>query len=163
VTLLELIVVLAIGATLLALAFSGQGLVSSRRLTGMARKLASDLRMVEQRARTERTCYRIVFNPSDENYTVERYVGVVTAAPAGGGSQCNDASWSGPAVVENSGDTVSRRMPRGIDLVIAPSDPTTLVFSPFGNPSGGTVRLQSPSGMWREVRIEPMGRVRILP
>jgi Tfp pilus assembly protein FimT len=163
VSLVELVVAISVGGLLLALAVGGQGLVSSRRLTGMARKLASDMRMLEQRARTERTCYRIVFNPGAEHYTMERYDGTVTAAPAGGGSQCNDSSWTGPVVVETSGDSVSRRMPRGINLVRTNFGLDTLIFSPLGNPPAGAVTLQTPSGMEREVVIEAMGRVRILP
>jgi Tfp pilus assembly protein FimT len=162
---IELVVVLAIGAVLLALAFGGQGLVSSRRLTGHARKLASDMRMIEQRARTERTCYRIVFTPGAENYAIDRYGGAVIQAPAGGGSQCNDASWE-LLVAEDPNDKplgISRRMPRGVDLVSTTFPSDTLVFSPLGNPNAGTVTLQTGSGMQRQVVVEAMGRVRILP
>jgi prepilin-type N-terminal cleavage/methylation domain-containing protein len=165
-SLVELVVVLAIGGLLLALAFNGSSLAANRRLTGMARKLAGDMRMVEQRARTERTCYRIAFDPTGDAYSIERYNGVVTPAPLGGGSQCTDSTaWSStPVVVEEAGDTVSRRMPRGVDLVAAAfGGDSTLVFSPLGNPEAGTATLQTPSGQQKQVVIEAMGRVRILP
>lgn len=165
-SLVELVVVVAIGGLLLALAFNGSSLSANRRLTGMARKLAGDMRMVEQRARTERTCYRIVFDPAGESYSIHRYDGAVTPAPLGGGSQCNDgAAWSAaPVVVEEAGDTVSRRMPRAVDLVAAAfGGDATLVFSPLGNPEGGTATLQTPSGQQKQIVIEAMGRVRILP
>lgn len=165
-SLVEMVVVLAIGGLLLALAFNGSSLAANRRLTGMARKLAGDMRMVEQRARTERTCYRIVFDPAGDAYSIERYNGAVTPAPIGGGSQCtNGAAWSSaPVVVEEAGDTVSRRMPRAVDLVSTTFGSDTLVFSPLGNPGpGGTVTLRTPSGQQKQIVIEVMGRVRILP
>jgi Tfp pilus assembly protein FimT len=162
----ELVVVLAIGGLLLALAFNGSSLAANRRLVGMARKLAGDMRMVEQRARTERTCYRIAFDPVGETYSIERYNGTVTPAPPLGGSHCPEATmWSSaPVVVEDAGDVVSRRMPRGVDLVSATfGGDSTLVFSPLGNPEAGTATLQTASGQQKQVVIEPMGRVRILP
>jgi prepilin-type N-terminal cleavage/methylation domain-containing protein len=165
-SLVELVVVVAIGGLLLALAFNGSSLTANRRLTGMARKIAGDMRMVEQRARTERTCYRIVFDPSGESYSIHRYDGTVIPAPLGGGSQCTDSTaWSStPVVVEEAGDTVSRRMPRPVDLVSAAfGGDATLVFSPLGNPEAGTATLQTPSGQQKQIVIEAMGRVRILP
>lgn len=161
-SLLELVVVVAIIGMLLALAFNGQSMMANRRLTGMARKLASDMRMLEQAARTERTCYRIVFDPAGETYTMERYTGTVTLAPIGGGDQCLDASWA-IWQKEAQGDTVSRRMPAGVDLTSASFTSNTLTFSPLGNPNAGTVTLTTPSGQFRDVRIEVLGRVRILP
>jgi Tfp pilus assembly protein FimT len=163
--LVELVVVLAIAALLLALALGGRGLVASRRLTGHARKLASDMRMIEQRARTERTCYRIVFNPGGDNYAIDRYAGAVTQAPAGGGSQCNDGSWE-LLLAESTSDEplgISRRMPRGVDLVATTFASNTLVVSPLGNPNAGEVTLRIESGMQRQVVMEAMGRVRMLP
>lgn len=165
-SLVELVVAIAIVGLMLALAFGGSSLSANRRLSGMARKLATDMRMVEQRARTERTCYRIVFDPPGDSYTIHRYNGTVTPAPLGGGSQCNDANaWSAtPVVVEEAGDTVSRRMPRAVDLASATfGGDLTLVVSPLGNPEAGRARLQTPSGQFREVVIEAMGRVRIEP
>jgi type II secretory pathway pseudopilin PulG len=161
----ELVVVLAIGGVLLALAFGGQSMLSERRLTGAARKLLNDMRTMEQRARAERTCYRVVFDPGGDVYTMERYTGAVSPAPAGGGSQCNEVGsvWAGPVERENPGDAFSRRMPRGVDLVsttfASPAD--MLVISPLGNPTAGSVTLRSAGGATRRVVVEPFGRVRI--
>lgn len=166
-TLVELVVALAIGAVLLALVFNGQSMLANRRLVGMARKLASDIRMVEQRARSERTCYRIAFQPSLETYDILRYNGVVAAAPPGNSmNMCNPAlGWSStPDFKEDSADTVSRRMPQGVDLVSTSFGLGDLLqFSPLGNANAGTVTMQSPSGQVRQVVLEVMGRVRILP
>lgn len=169
-TLIELVVVVAIGGLLLALAFNGQSMVANRRLVGMARVLAGDMRMIEQASRAERTCYRIVFDPAHETYTIERYSGVVTLAPPGGGSQCTDDSWT-IAARGIRDDTVSRRMPAAVDLTSTtfcsgPSCGTPdniLTFSPLGNPNAGAVTLTTPSGQVRQVVVEAMGRVRILP
>jgi type II secretory pathway pseudopilin PulG len=163
-TLVELAVVIAISSMLLALAFGGSSLIAGRRLMGAARMLAGDVRMVEQRARAERTCYRIIFEAGAEAYVITRYEGLVTAAPPGGGSMCTGATWSGPQFVERAGDRVSRRMPRSVDLVsttFVPGD--VLQFSPLGNPNGGTVTLRASTGLVRQVVVEGMGRVRILP
>jgi prepilin-type N-terminal cleavage/methylation domain-containing protein len=165
VTLVELLVAVAIGALLLALAFNGQSLLANRHLTGAARNLASDMRMLEQRARTERICYRIVFDLSAETYTMEKYTGVVTPAPAGGGDQCPDTSWS-MIFREDPTKSYSRRMPRDVELASTTfvSPLNTLVFSPLGNPNGGRARLQTKAGgMWREVVAEITGRVKIEP
>ena len=164
-SLVELVVAVAIGGILLALAFNGQSMVTNRRLTGMARKIASDFRVVEQRARTERTCYRVDFIPSGETYTILRYNGTVSIAPSGGGSQCTDnTAWSAsPVFIENAGDTVSRRMPSGVDLVSTTFVSDQVIISPLGNANAGTVTLQSPSGQQRQVVLEVVGRVRIAP
>jgi Tfp pilus assembly protein FimT len=160
--LIELVVVVAIGGLMLALAFNGQSMFANRRLTGMARKLATDARMIEQASRTERTCYRMTFDPVGETYTIERYSGAVSAEPIGGGSQCPDASWT-IAAREVQGDTVSRRMPAAVDLVSTTFTGNTLTFSPLGNPNAGMATLRTPSGQIRQVVVEVMGRVRILP
>ncbi|MDR7520968.1 MAG: hypothetical protein QN168_00745 [Armatimonadota bacterium] len=163
-SLVELVVVLSIGGLLLALAFNGQGLLANRRLVGAARNLASDVRMLEQRSRAERTCYRIVFDPAAETYTIDKYVGAVTRAPAGGGNQCTDAAaWQTAVIKDDPADTVSRRMPRGVEITTTTFAQDTLVFSPTGNPNAGRATLQTPSGQWRQVEVEVTGRVRILP
>lgn len=163
-TLVELAVVIAVGGMLLALAFAGSSLIAGRRLMGAARTLVGDIRMIEQRARAERTCYRITFDASAEAYVIARYEGPLTAAPPGGGSMCTGAVWTGPQFVEVAGDRVSRRMPRSVDLIsttFVPAD--VLQFSPLGNPNGGTVTLRASPGLVRQVVVEGMGRVRILP
>lgn len=163
-SLVELVVAIAIGGLALALAFNGTSLSANRRLTGMARKLASDMRMLEQRARTDRTCYRVVFDPAGNTYDIDRYdPAQVTPAPVGGGNQCTAAAWTAQVVKEESGDTVSRRMPQSVDLASTTFTGDTLMFSPLGNPNAGSVTLQTPSGQQRQVTIEVFGRVRILP
>ncbi len=166
-SLVELVVALAIGAVLLALAFNGRSMLTNRRLVGTARKIASDMRMVEQRARTERTCYRIDFQPSQETYDILRYNGVVVAAPPGNSmNMCNPGlGWSStPDFKEDSADTVSRRMPPGVDLVSTSFSPGHLLqFSPLGNANAGTVTIRGQAGQQRQIVIEVFGRVRILP
>lgn len=163
-SLLEVVVALAIVAVLLTLAANGWSLITSRRLTNQARKIASDLRMIEQRARTERTCYRIVFAPAAETYTILQYTGNVVSAPAGGGNQCPDAWGTTPAFVEDAGDTVSRRMPPRIDLVSAfEAAANTVTFSPTGNPNAGTVTIRGDSGQQKQIIVDVIGRVRITP
>ncbi len=162
-SLLELVVTLAIVAVLAALAFNGWSALTNRRLTGMARKIASDLRMLEQRARTERTCYRIVFLPSGKTYNVFRYSGNVTVAPSGGGNQCLGV-WPGtPVFVEVAGDSVTRRMPPRIDLVSTTFTADTVTFSPLGNPNAGTITIQGTAGQQRQIVVDVAGRVRIPP
>lgn len=161
-SLVELVVAIAIGGVLLAVAFNGQSLLGDRRLTGMARKLAADMRMAEQRARSERTCYRIVFDPAGESYDIDRYdPSAVAPAPPGGGNQCPGGAWTSAVFRENSGDAVSRRMPRAVDLVSTTFGSDTVVWSPLGNPPGGTVTLRSAGGATRRVVVEPLGRVSI--
>jgi hypothetical protein len=159
------VVAVALGGLLLTLLFTGESLVTSRRLVGAARRLASDMRVLEQRARAEQTCYRIIFDPVGNTYVVHRYGGRVVPSPAGGGSQCPDAgAWaSQPYIAENPGDSVSRRMPQGIDLVATSFLLDTMVVGPMGNANAGTVTLRTPSGADRQVVVEVMGRVRILP
>jgi len=164
-SLLELVVAVAAGGLLLALLFSGQNIVTNRRLVAASRRLASDMRVLEQRARAEQTCYRIIFDPIGNTYVVHRYGGTVTPAAAGGGSQCLDsAAWSSRSyMMENPGDSVSRRMPPGVDLVATSFLSDAMVISPLGNANAGTVTLRTPSGQDRQVVVEVMGRVRILP
>jgi hypothetical protein len=134
---------------------------------GMTRTLASDMRMIEQRARTERTCYRIVFRPTGvngESYDIDRYdPAQVVQGPSGGGSQCTaGGAWTQRVFRDVPSDTASRRMPRDVDLVSTTfTTPNTLEISPLGNPAAGTVTLRTPSGQTRQVVIEAFGRVRI--
>jgi prepilin-type N-terminal cleavage/methylation domain-containing protein len=165
-SLVELVVAIAIGSLVMALAFSGSSLSANRRLMGMTRSLASDLRMLEQRARTERTCYRVVFRPSGvngESYDIDRYdPAQVVQAPPGGGSQCTaGGAWTQYVFRDVPSDTASRRMPRDVDLVSTTFAGNTLEMSPLGNPTAGTVTLRTPSGQTRQIVIEAFGRVRI--
>jgi Tfp pilus assembly protein FimT len=165
IALVELVVTVAIGSTLLALAFGGQSMLLERRLTGAARTLLTDIRMLEQRARAERTCYRVVFDRPADTYTMARYTGVVRSAPEGGGSQCHETGgvWTGPVMRGDPADAVSRRLPRGVDLVATTFSTDTLVIGPLGNPNGGTVTLRSAAGAVRRVTVEPFGRARVAP
>lgn len=162
-SLLEVVVGLAIIAVLLTIVANGWSAITSRRLTNQARKIASDLRMIEQRARTERTCYRIVFSPAGETYNIQQYNGAVVPAPPGGGNQCPDAWPASLAFQEESGDTVSRRMPPRIDLVSTTFGSDTVTFSPTGNPNAGTITIRSDSGQQKQVIVDVTGRVRITP
>lgn len=163
-SLVELVVAVAIGGLVLILAFGGQNMLAERRLTGAARKLLTDIRTMEQRARAERTCYRVAFSPMADTYTMERYTGAVSPAPPGGGSQCNDAgAWAGPVERENPGDAFSRRMPRGVDLASTTFAGDVLTISPLGNPNAGTVTLRSQGGASRRIVVEAFGRVRMGP
>ncbi len=164
-SMIEVVVVVAIIGISLALAFNGRSMLADRRLTGMTRKMATDFRMIEQRARTERTCYRIDFDPTGETYTIYKYHGVVGPGAAGSGPSCSDgAAWdTTPAIAEASGDTVSRRMPSGIDLVSTTFTSDVLTMSPMGNGNGGTVTIRSTGGAQRQVVFEPFGRVTIQP
>jgi len=166
---MEMLVVLAILAVALTLAFNGRSAIGDRNLTGMARKIETDLRMMEQRARTERTCYRVDFNPAADAYTIRRYNGAVSAGTGGSGATCDDASaWDvSPTVGEVVGDTVSRRMPNGIDLVsstfTAVGPLNVLTMGPFGNANAGSVTIQSAGGATRQIVVEAFGRVTIQP
>ncbi len=164
-SLLELVVAVATGSLLLALLFGGQNIVTNRRLVAASHRLTSDMRLLEQRARAEQTCYRIIFDPIGNTYVVHRYGGAVSPAVAGGGSQCADSTaWSSrPHLMENPGDSVSRRMPPGVDLVATSFLWDAMVISPLGNANAGTVTLRTASGQDRQVVVEVMGRVRILP
>jgi prepilin-type N-terminal cleavage/methylation domain-containing protein len=164
-SLVELVVAIAIGGILVALSFGGTSLLANRRLTSMARTLASDMRTLEQRARTERTCYRIVFDPAGDAYDMDQYdAAQVTSAPLGGGSQCtNPGAWTPQVFKQDASDTVSRRLPRGVDLISTTFGSDTLVYSPLGNPNAGTVILRTQAGMERRVVVEPTGRVSIQP
>ncbi|MBM3471469.1 MAG: hypothetical protein FJX73_11870 [Armatimonadetes bacterium] len=163
-SLVEVVVTLAIAGLALALVFGGMSMTTNRRLVGTARKMLSDMRMIEQRARTERNCYRFVFDPGGETYSIYRYEGAVTPAPAGGGNQCtNDLAWSAtPVVREDADDTVSRRMPARVDLARTSFVSDTMTISPMGNNNAGGACLRTPSGQERWIRAEVMGRAEIL-
>ncbi|MDR7417485.1 MAG: GspH/FimT family pseudopilin [Armatimonadota bacterium] len=164
-TLVELVVAVAIGGILIVLAFNGSSMLANRRLVGAARTLVSDLRMLEQRARAERTCYRIVFDLAGDTYNMDRYdPAQVAVAPAAGSSHCPAAAaWTPRVFRQEAADTVSRRMPRGVDLIATTFGADTLTYGPLGNPNGGTVTLRTQAGMERRVVVEVTGRVSIQP
>jgi len=146
---LETVIAVVILAIVLALAFSGRSLIANRRLAGAARDLGTEIRWVEQRARTERRCWRIAFAPAAENYAIE-YDTSGLWTPTGG---CGGA-WTAYA---------TRTMVRDIDLVSTTFGSDRMTVSPFGNPNAGTVLLARPGGEQRRVTVNVGGRVTITP
>lgn len=156
-SLVEAVVAVAIMGIVLALAVGGRSMIENRRLVGAARTLATDIRWVEQRARTERLCWRIEFDPAGEHYHIQ-YLSGGSWTPGGG---CTGGSWTDYTPV------AGRFFPTGIDL-----DCTTfggacdgvvrhMTGSPFGNPNAGSVRLRTPRGEPRVVTVNVIGRVTI--
>jgi len=146
---LETVIVMAILAIVLGLAFSGRSLIANRRLAGAARDLGTEIRWVEQRARTERRCWRITFAPAAESYTIDFDTsGVWTPASGCGGA------WTTYA---------TRTMVRDVDLVSTTFGADQMTVSPFGNPNAGTVLLARPGGEQRRVTVNVGGRVTITP
>jgi hypothetical protein len=159
----ELVITAAIGALLLVAVPTGQGLLAARRLAGAARKLAGDLRAVEQRARAERRCFRVVFDSASETYGVYRYGGTVRSSPSSGSACADQDAWAlVPLVGEDAAGATSRRMPPGVDLVGTSFARNTLSMSPLGNANAGGACLRTRAGSERWVRVEVMGRTEIL-
>lgn len=150
-SILEAVVVLALMAIMLAAAFGGPSLIANRRLVGAARDMATEMRWVEQRARAERRCWRLVFDLAGEDYDIEFLAG--GSWSAGGG--CTGGAWTAYA----SG----RPLARSIELVSTTFGSDTMTVTPFGNPNAGTVVLQSPTGEQRQVVVNVLGRVVITP
>lgn len=155
-SLVEAVVSITILGLLVALAFSGRSLIDNRRLAGAARALGTDVRWVEQRARTERRCWQIVFHPSAEHYHIQYLAG--GSWTAGGG--CSGGAWTDYTPV------AGQVLPARIDLAgttfgsgISGSD--TMTVSPFGSANAGAVTLSSPGGEQRGVTVNAAGRVTI--
>lgn len=163
-TLLEVVAVAAIWGIVLAFAFGGVGLIAGQRLSGAARTLVSDLRMLDGRARAERTCYRVQIDPVADSYAVLKYGGEVSSEPPGGSAFCGDAlAWHPvPALGGDDAATASRRMPRGIDLVWTSFVSGRISLSPLGNSNAGGICLRAAGGRERWVRVEVLGRAEIL-
>lgn len=159
-SILEAVMVAAVLAVVLTLAAGGGSLRDERRLAAAARAVATDIRVAEGRARAERRCLRVRFDRTEDVYTMVRYAGRVTA---GGAGPCADAlAWSGePVFKESAGDTVSRRMPAGIDLVSTTFAADTLHVSPLGNTSAGTIVIRNARRAGRRVIVEVTGRVTV--
>ena len=152
-TLIELVVALAILGILLALSFSASGLVNNRRLAGAARVLAADIRAVQQQARAERGCWRIAFDPGEEQYHVQ----VLQGETAGTGTGCTPGrtgKWHEVRMVT---------LPPPIELARTTFVADYLVLSPFGNASPGGAVLQTPGGIGRAVTVGPQGSVTVGP
>jgi prepilin-type N-terminal cleavage/methylation domain-containing protein len=151
-SLVETVVALAILAIVLGLAFSGRSLIDNRRLAGAARAVGTEVRWVEQRARTERRCWRVQFNPGTDTYEIQYLPRPGTWTPALG---CSGGTWT-----DYTG--VARPLPRRIDLVNTTFGSDLMTVSPFGNPNAaGTILLQSPGGEQRRVTVNVGGRVTI--
>lgn len=148
-SLLEVVIALAIMAIVLAAAFAGPSLIANRRLAGAARDLGGEVRWVEQRARTERRCWRLVFDPAAELYHIQFLAGGAWTASGG----CAGGTWT--AYTSAGG----RGLAKSIDLVSTTFGSDTMTVTPFGNPNAGTVVLQSPAGEQRRVIVNVLGRV----
>lgn len=149
ITLVEAVVALAIIGTLMVLSISGLGLLDNRRLAAAARTVVSDLRFVEERARAERRCWRVAFNPLQERYDIEKLVqGEWTSAR--GCDAAGRGKWQSYR---------SASFPRPIDLASTTFGADRMTVSPFGNPNGGSLTLRTPRGARRVVRVSPLGRV----
>ncbi len=149
-SMLEAIISLAILALLLTLAFAGRSLINNRRLVGAARTVGTEIRWVEQRARSERRCWRLVFDPGAERYHIQSREGTWSVGPG-----CSGGTWKAYTGPEG------RSLPTGIDLVSTTFSLDAMTVSPYGNPNAGKVRLQSPNGEAREITVEVGGRVTI--
>lgn len=152
-SIIEAVVVLAVLAIMLAAAFSGPSLIANRRLVGAARDLATEMRWVEQRARAERRCWRVVFDPAGNDYNIDFLAG--GAWSAGGG--CSGGAWTGYA------SDRPLDLARRIDLVSTTFGADTMTVSPFGNPNAGTILLRAATGGQRQVVVNVIGRVVITP
>jgi Tfp pilus assembly protein FimT len=151
ITLVEAVVALAIIGILMVLSISGLGLLDNRRLAAAARTVVSDLRFVEGRARTERRCWRIAFNPLQERYDIEK-LAQGNWTPARGCDATGRGRWQAYR---------SASFPRPIDLASTTFGADRMTISPFGNPNGGSLTLRTPRGAKRVVTVTPLGRVTI--
>lgn len=150
-SLVESVVALAILGIVLALAFSGRSLIDNRRLAGAARAVGTEVRWVEQRARTERRCWQVQFNPGTDTYEIQYRARTPNWTPALG---CRGGTWT------NYTQT-ARTLPPRINLVSTTFGGDVMTVSPYGNPNAGTLLLQTPGGEQRRVTINVGGRVTI--
>jgi Tfp pilus assembly protein FimT len=150
-TLLETLITLSILGFMLGLSLSGLAVVENRRLSGAAHILASEMRGVEQRARTERRCWGVIFDPAGERYEVQS----LEMGAARRGAGC--APGRGRRWLQRK--NVS--LPRSIDLAETTFPSNRLIFSPFGTPTAGEVILRTPRGARRIVAVTPLGRVTV--
>lgn len=159
----EVLVSVVIAAVVLALAVGGTSVLAHYRLSTAARRLASDLRAAEQQARSQRTCYRVVFSPAEDTYRIFRYAGAI--GDPGDSPICADpAAWPAePVLREHAAESATARMPAGVDLASTTFADHTLQFSPLGNTNAGTVVLRSLAGQAQRVVVELTGRVRVGP
>jgi type II secretory pathway pseudopilin PulG len=151
----EAVVALAIMGIVMALSVGGRSLIDNRRLVGAARTLATDMRWVEQRARTERLCWRVEFDPAPlpagEHYHIQ-FLDGGSWTPAGG---CTGGTWT------DYTPPAGRTFPRGIDLESTTFGGDRMTVSPFGNPNAGAVTLRTSRGEPRVVTVNVIGRITI--
>jgi len=148
-SLIEVVVVVVLLGILLALSLGGRSLIDDRRLAGAARTLVGDLRLVEQRARAERRCWRVTFDPAGEAYTLQ-----FTTDPWDATTGCPATGWQPLRAVT---------LPSRIDLASTSFAGDTMTVSPFGNPNAGAVVLRTPGGGQRRVVVNVGGRVELAP
>ncbi len=153
-SLLEAVVSLVILGILLGLAFSGRSLIDNRRLAGAARDVGTDVRWLEQRARAERRCWRMVFNTAADTYVIEYLAGGVWTASLG----CSGGAWTAYTAA-------ARTLPPRMDLVSTTFTGNVLEVTAFGIPTlpapTATIVLRSPGGEQRRVIINAGGMVTI--
>ena len=153
-SLAEAVISILILGILTALAFSGRSLIDNRRLAGAARDLGTDVRWVEQRARAERRCWRMVFSTAADTYVIEYLAGGVWTASLG----CSGGAWTVYTAA-------ARTLPSRMDLVSTTFTGNVLEVTPFGIPTlpapTATIVLRSPGGEQRRVIINAGGMVTI--
>lgn len=153
-SLAEAIISILILGILTALAFSGRSLIDNRRLAGAARDLGTDVRWVEQRARAERRCWRMVFNTAADTYVIEYLAGGVWTASLG----CSGGAWTAYTAA-------ARTLPSRMDMVSTTFTGNVLEVTAFGIPTlpapTATIVLRSPGGEQRRVIINAGGMVTI--
>ena len=153
-SLAEAVISILILGILTALAFSGRSLIDNRRLAGAARDLGTDVRWVEQRARAERRCWRMVFSTAADTYVIEYLAGGVWTASLG----CSGGAWTAYTAA-------ARTLPPRMDLVSTTFTGNVLEVTAFGIPTlpapTATIVLRSPGGEQRRVIINAGGMVTI--
>jgi len=153
-SLAEAVISIVILGILTALAFSGRSLIDNRRLAGAARDLGTDVRWVEQRARAERRCWRMVFSTAADTYVIEYLAGGVWTASLG----CSGGAWTAYTAA-------ARTLPSRMDLVSTTFTGNVLEVTAFGIPTlpapTATIVLRSPGGEQRRVIINAGGMVTI--
>ncbi|MBE0467602.1 MAG: prepilin-type N-terminal cleavage/methylation domain-containing protein [Candidatus Desulforudis sp.] len=147
-SMLEIVVVMVIGAVLVAVALPNfNKLMTRHQLDTAARQLAADLREARERAQTERTPYEVKFFKEADRYVIRKYV-----------------QGQGFYLVH------SVELPPRVDMFYAKFfgqvQDHVLWFNSFGEPSGaaanGAVGLKTRAGgELRYVIISKTGRVRV--
>lgn len=132
-SLLELIVVIAIVGLLVGSTVTGFNLFRSPRMLGLAAaQIVADLRDTQQRARTERAEYVVMFSPGSGEYGISKIEG---------------------------GAAQRVRLPRGALIATTTWPEHRVTFSTYGNPDRtGVVRVRNRAGE-QIVRVDELGRV----